>query len=377
MMNLLLIIFTLLAIYYLLFLLKIYSGLGKISQTSGNDTADHFISIIIPFRNEGENILKSIESIEGLKYPRDKFEVLYVDDNSDDDSFNLVESAKQSSNIKVLKLPGELSERGNKKHALQYGIKNSVGDIIITTDADCIHHENWLLRITSCFDSGTAFVSGAVEFIETEGMFTKIQSMEFGGLILAGAGLIGAGQPTICNGANIAYRKEVFNEIGGFKGNIHLASGDDELLMQKIAYETEYKVRFCPDREAVVHTEPNSSFGSFFNQRKRWASKSIFYTDKKLTVGLMLIFLFYTGLIAQTVLIFCGYFFFAVTLIVSLLIKVLTEFLIIRKGEKLFLSKKKVSIFLITELFQVPYIIIAAITGLAGGFTWKGRIIER
>ncbi len=377
MINILLIIFALLAIYYLLFLLKIYAGLGKISRHSGNGTTNHFISIIIPFRNEAGNILKSIKSIEGLNYPRDKFEVIYIDDNSNDDSFSLAQSAKMSSNIRVLKLPGELSGNGNKKRALQYGIKNSSGEIIISTDADCIHQANWLRCITSYFDAGTAFVSGPVEFIETQGMFAKIQSMEFAGLILAGAGLIGADRPTICNGANIAYRKEVFNEIDGFNDNMHLASGDDELLMQKIARETDYKVEFCPDKEAVVYTEPNSTFRSFFDQRKRWASKSIFYGDKLLTVGLILIFLFYAGLIVQTILVFNGYFYFAATLLMSLLIKVLTEYSIISKGEKLFLSKKKISVFLITELFQVPYIIIAAITGLAGGFTWKGRNLKR
>ncbi len=377
MILILLIIFALLSLYYFYFLLKIYNGLNKISTSSLNDVEDHFISIIIPFRNEAQNILNSISSVEGLNYPRDKYEVIYVDDNSTDDSFSLADSGKKMSNIKLYRLTGEVPGKGNKKYALQYGIGKSQGDIIVTTDADCIHPQNWLNHIAGCFDSVTAFVSGPVEFIETKGLFPRVQSTEFAGLILAGAGLIGAGRPIICNGANIAYRREVFNNLGGLKDNLNIASGDDEYLMQKIARETNYKIRFCPSREAVVHTDPNRSIGSFLNQRRRWASKSFFYKDAGLTTTLVLIFLFYAGLIAQTVLLISGYFYFAFTLLGGLLIKILMELLIIKRGERLFLSKKNIRVFLITEFLQVPYIIIASIAGLVGGFTWKGRNIRR
>ena len=371
------ILFLLLALYYLFFLLKIYRGLGEIVRPSANGKEKHFVSIIIPFRNESQNILQSISSISQLDFPRDKFEAIYVDDNSEDDSFRLALSTEKPANIRIIKMPGEVNGKGNKKHALQFGVENASGDIIVTTDADCVHNKNWLHYLTGCFTPDTAFVSGPVEFIESAGIFSKIQSAEFGGLILAGAGLIGAGRPLICNGANIAYRKRVFEELGGLKDNMHLASGDDEFLMQKIARETNYKVIFCPNREAVVITRPSDNLGSFFNQRRRWASKSIFYKDAVLTTGLILIFLFYAGLITQAVLLLSGYYYYAVSLFLSLLIKIHFELMIIRRGEKLFLSKKKLSVLLITELFQIPYIIIAAILGLTGRFNWKGRNIRR
>ncbi len=371
------ILFLLLALYYLFFLLKIYRGLGEIVRPSANGKEKHFVSIIIPFRNESQNILQSISSISQLDFPRDKFEAIYVDDNSEDDSFRLALSTEKPANIRIIKMPGEVNGKGNKKHALQFGVENASGDIIVTTDADCVHNKNWLHYLTGCFTPDTAFVSGPVEFIESAGIFSKIQSAEFGGLILAGAGLIGAGRPLICNGANIAYRKRVFEELGGLKDNMHLASGDDEFLMQKIARETNYKVIFCPNREAVVITRPSDNLGSFFNQRRRWASKSIFYKDAVLTTGLILIFLYYAGLITQAVLLLSGYYYYAVSLFLSLLIKIHFELMIIRRGEKLFLSKKKLSVLLITELFQIPYIIIAAILGLTGRFNWKGRNIRR
>ncbi len=229
------------------------------------------------------------------------------------DHYQLAESAKKASNIRIMKLQGGAAGRGNKKYAVQFGIEKSLGDIIVTTDADCVHNKNWLRNIISCFDRDTAFVSGPVEFAKAPGIFSKIQNTEFGGLVLAGAGLIGSGWPLICNGANIAYRKKVFNEVGGLEDNLHLASGDDEFLMQKIARETKYKIRFCPEREAVVLTEPSNTLKSFYNQRKRWASKSLYYNDAGLKVRLILIFLFYAGLIIQTIMLLSGFSYIAFT----------------------------------------------------------------
>jgi len=376
-MIVLLLIFLILLIHYGYFLLKILIGLRKLSPSVMNGNSHHFISVIIPFRNESENILKSLRSIEGLNYPEEKFEVIYVDDNSTDDSFELAESGKTKSNISVLRLPFEAAGRGNKKYAIQYGIDNSKGDIIVTTDSDCIHHKNWLQNIIRCFDSRTAFVAGPVAFTRRTGLFSELQELEFEGLILAGAGLIGAGSPVICNGANIAYRKEVFKEVEGLNDNLNLSSGDDEFLMQKISSQTDYLVKFCAEREAVVLTDSNTNLGDFFSQRKRWASKSLFYKDRGLIIQLVLIFLFYSGLFVQTFLILAGHYEFLITLVFSLVIKILPEYLIIKKGEQLFFSRKKNSVFVITEILQVPYIIITAFAGLFGSFTWKGRNIKR
>jgi len=292
-------------------------------------------------------------------------------------SFNLAELNRKKNNVKLLRLPYETAGRGNKKQALQYGISRAKGDIIVTTDADCIHHENWLRNLTGCFDKETAFVSGPVEFIQKQGIFSGIQVMEFEGLILAGAGLIGEGSPTICNGANIAYRKSVFEEVEGLNDTLSISSGDDELLMQKISRETSYRIKFCGAREAVVMTDPNTNLKNFFSQRKRWASKTLYYEDPALITRLVLIFLFYLGLIVQIFMVLTGYYLFLSTLVFSLFIKISFEYLIIKKGERLFFSRTKLPVFIITEILQVPYIIITAAAGLLGRFHWKNRKIKR
>lgn len=373
--TLLAIIFILLLGHYVYFLLKILFGLGKLPVPDGEGKSEEFISVVIPFRNEEENILKSVESMENLDYPEDKFEVIYVDDNSTDNSYEIAEQHKKKYNIKVIRLPGEIPSKGNKKRAIEYGIQKSRGDIIVTTDADCIHQKFWLRRLADCFDSDTGFVSAPVEIIYSPGFFSGMQQTEFKALILAGAGLIGSGNPVICNGANIAYKKKAFQKAGGFSGNLNLSSGDDEFLMRKISGLPGYEVKFCKSKDATVFTKPVKGIKGFFNQRRRWASKITRYEDKNLILNLFLIFLFYLLLVIQAVLSFTETIFLLVFLL-SILIKFTLEFLVIRKGENLFSQKNGVLIFLITELVHIPYIIITSITGTFGRFTWKGRRIK-
>src|ERR1035437_8685856 len=168
----------------------------KIKDTS---LPDEYISIIIPFRNESLNILESLQSIEGQDYPKDKFEVIFVNDFSDDDPLELLCKVEKSFNIKIISVPEDYAKYQHKKRAIRFGIENSMGSIIVTTDADCIHSTKWLRTLLGQFDDKTGFVSGPVEFIEESTLFNRMQKLEFAGLVLTGAGLIGLNEPIICN----------------------------------------------------------------------------------------------------------------------------------------------------------------------------------
>ncbi len=374
---LLLLIFLFLLTYYSFFLSEILSGLDKLTSAKGISIPEEFISIIIPFRNESENILGSLRSLENQNYSKGKYEVIYVNDSSDDDSLQKILSAQKSSNIKVISVPDDFSTYAHKKRAIRFGISNSTGSIIITTDSDCVHNKEWLQQMVSCFDNETGFVSGPVEFIEEKTIFEKLQKLEFSGLVLTGAGLIGINKPVICNAANIAYRKNAYETVNGFNDQLNLSSGDDELLMQKIWSSGKYRIKFCWNREAIVLTKGNDSLQKFYHQRKRWASKGLFYADKILIIKLILIFLFYLGLIAQ---IFLSVFLspiFLVSFIISFLIKITFEYLILKKGLNFIFSKNVLRYLPLAELFQIPYIIIAGIAGTFGNYIWKDRRIKR
>jgi len=373
----LLLTFLLFLLHYLFFLQRIFRGLKNLKLTANENIPFEFISIIIPFRNEEENIIANLKSIESQFYPPDKFEVIYVNDFSEDNSLELLKKNIKKNNISVLSVPDDFSKNAHKKRAVRFGIENAKGMIIVTTDADCVHDEEWLKSLMQSFDPVTGFVSGPVEFETDNGLFSEFQKLEFAGLVLCGAGLIGAGHPTICNAANIAYRKKVFDEVGGFKDQMNLSSGDDELLMQKIAKDSDFKVKFCIDKKSIVRTFPNKTIGDFYQQRKRWASKGLFYSDKSLVLKLILIYLFYVGLVAQIILGLTFQPIFLLSLLSSLILKVIFEFRIISKGKEILFNDLRLKYLFVAEIFQVPYIIFTGLVGAFGNYLWKSRKLKR
>lgn len=375
--NLLIIVTVVLTAHYVFFILRIYSGLNKLEGSKAKSEIEEFVSVIIPFRNEENNIATTYNNLINQNYPPKKFEIIFVDDSSDDRSLEIISSLPKKENVKIISVPEQFSINAHKKRAIRFGIEKSTGSIIVTTDADCIHNENWLKTLLGNFDKETGFVSGPVEFISDGTFFGDIQKLEFAGLVITGAGLIGSGTPKICNAANIAYRREAFEYAGGFIHHMSLSSGDDELLMQKIHRDTTYKIKFALDKKCIVLTQVNPDLSSFYHQRKRWASKGLFYGDKLLIIKLILIFLFYLSLILQPLWGIIISIKFLCTFFISFLLKIITEYLVLRRGTEMLFEKKILRPFLITEILQVPYIIVSGFMGTFGNFTWKNRKIKR
>ncbi|NWF88168.1 MAG: glycosyltransferase [Ignavibacteriaceae bacterium] len=373
----LILIIALLLFNYLYFLAKINSGIKCIKSEKLFELPDEFVSVIVPFRNESENILQSLKSITSQNYPPDKFEIIFVNDFSTDDSLDKLVKANNHENVRILSLKVRKYNRAFKKQAVNYGIDCSKGEIIVTTDADCKHNKNWLRNLLSNYDDNTALVSGPVSFIPNKNLFSKVLSLEFAGIILAGAGLIGIGKPIICNGANLTFRKKVFNEINGYANQIHLSSGEDELLMQQIAAITKYNIKFCWNDESVVLTYPPKNLIDFFQQRSRWASKGLFYPDKGLIIKLVLIFLFYVSIISQAILAVFFNKIFLLSLLICFILKFCFEYIIVSKGIGFLFDKRLIKYFVVTGIFQTLYLPLASLGGLMGKFKWKDRKLNR
>ncbi len=160
----LLFVFGILLFNYLLFLSGIIKGLKNLSDKDVGKIPDEFVSVIIPFRNESENILKSLTSIVAQDYPPKKYEVIYVNDSSTDNSYEKLLNTTIPDNVRVISLPDFSLDKAFKKKAVSYGIEQSRGEIIVTTDADCIHDSSWLTKLLSDFDDNTGFISGPVSF---------------------------------------------------------------------------------------------------------------------------------------------------------------------------------------------------------------------
>lgn len=359
----------LLCLIYSVKIFTFYLGLFKLRK--GTNQKLFSVSIILAAKNEADNIGRCLDSLLALDYPAHKMEIIVVDDHSADATARLVQQyAKFDSRVKLIRLIGETTVISSKKQALECGIENSSHDIIFTTDADCFAPPGWLRAMITYFEPQTGMVAGPVLYEETKSVFSRIQSLEFIGLITAGAGSIGLGRPIIANGANLAYRKAAFQQVNGFEGQRQLASGDDDLLMQKIARETNWNIAFAADRNTFIKTAPVDNLFDFLNQRSRWASKGAYYPTISLVLFLIATYFFYVLLLVMLPLtIFAnqeaGYY------IVSIIMKFLVDFLVVSKGCEIFHKKYLLKYFLVAEILQVPYIVYAGLTGFMGKFKWK------
>ena len=367
-------------------------GGGRRAEGRGASASDlPFVSVIVPARDEEAAIGACLDAIFAGTYPEDRFEVIIADDLSEDRTAAIVrrtmarvnapvaagfEAEDEPPRLRLVQMPENAERtRAHKKRAIEKAIGLARGAIILTTDADCTVPPGWIGSMAACFDEETALVSGPVLY-PTGGLAADVMALEFLGLVAVGAGAIGIGRPNLCNGANVAYRKAVFDALGGFSGIDHLTSGDDELLMQKIAYTTDWQVRFCTAPEAAVQTEAPGSFRAFFEQRRRWASKGAHYPHPALVALVVSIYAFYVGLLGGLLALP-----FAPALAAPVLgafaLKVLPEAALLGPASRHFGRGRLMAYFLPAQLLHLPYVVAMGAAGALGGYEWKGRRVQR
>lgn len=224
------------------------------------------ISVIVPVRNEESRIGNLLSTLAAQEYPN--FEVIIVNDDSEDETLWAV-SQHQLKNLVVIHSPGK-----GKKWAIAAGVRAARGSIIVTTDADCRVSPQWLHEMRRPFRHNDVMLAfGGVRMEGAYSFFDALQAIEFSSLIGAGASSAALGMPTMCNGANLAFRKKAFQQVKGYDGNLDVPTGDDEFLMRKIHQKYPSGIQFVPSPDAVVSTAPQPDAKAFFNQRIRWASK--------------------------------------------------------------------------------------------------------
>lgn len=334
------------------------------------------VTVIIAARNEEANIGRTLDCIVGQEFPRELLEVIVVDDHSTDETGNVVKSyADRGVHLITLNEGNKLNSY--KKFAINKAIHASTGEIIVTTDADCRMGPRWLMNVVQYMQSQQkVMVSSPVCYDEEKSYFERLQTLEFLYLIGLGAAGIGNGNPTTCNGANLAYRKDLFFEMGGFNGIDQLASGDDELLLHKVAEKYADKIGFCKSKDAVVYTDAKENLKAFLNQRKRWASKSTKYKDKKVVVLGVCIWLFNLSLLVSVVLLLLGFTEARTLVIESLLMKMLVELAFLYPIVS-FVERKSLlwNLPLLTVIHSL-YLVYIGIVGNIGKYDWKGRTVK-
>lgn len=338
------------------------------------------ISVLIPARNEEMNIGRLLHALEQQDYPRQLFEVIVIDDHSADDTAAVV---RQFAGVRLLSLQ-EDALNSYKKKAIEKGIAAATGELIVTTDADCEPGIGWLSAIAACKQQTNAvFIVAPVVFDCNSSVVEIFQAIDF--MVLQG--ITGAsvykGVHSMCNGANLAYERAAFFEVGGFSGIDSIASGDDMLLMHKIATRYPGRITYLKSEEALIHTQPMKSWGAFINQRIRWASKARFYEDKRIMAVLLLVYLFNFSFLV--LLIMAIYFSVtgspqALTAWLSFafcwIAKTIIELPFFAALARFFHKRWAVKFFFLFQPLHIGYTILAGFLGSFGKYEWKGRRVR-
>ncbi|PWK26612.1 cellulose synthase/poly-beta-1,6-N-acetylglucosamine synthase-like glycosyltransferase [Arcicella aurantiaca] len=359
--------FLIINILYALFNLVLIMTWLKMRREKQEETSQRNtkLTVIIPVRNEEDNIVKLLQDLDSQNYPFENFEVIIANDGSTDqtESFVLAFQENAKFNLKLLNILDDKSS-SPKKRAIKKSIEISSGELIITTDGDCRVFPNWLVSIEQIFKTTNAkLVSSPVSFINEHKFWNTAQIIEFASLIGSGACAMYLKKPNMCNGANIAYTREVFEEVGGFAGNEHLASGDDEFLMHKIAEKYPEKVVFNADKNAIVLTNTQADWQHFYQQRRRWASKWKYYKDWKVSALAIFIFVVNLGVIWS----------FITLNYTNLFLKLVFEFAFLSLIIRFLGHKDKIKYILIVQILYPFYVVFFGLIAQGKGYTWKGR----
>ncbi len=351
-----------------------------------------FVSVVVAARDEAEGIEACLRSIFANDYPAGRFEVIVVDDFSADETAAIVQRLRQQ-RLRLLagmeeadtdEAPLRLVQMadfaeaatGHKRHALARGIDHARGTLILTTDADCTVGPRWIGTMTASFPSDTGFVAGPVCYRPGRSLFGRLQALEFLALIATGAGGIGMGRPNMCNSANVAYRREVYQGLGTLHRKHPASPAGDEVLAQHLAAETPWIVRFCADPAAMVATDPVLNLRAFWAQRRRWAGTGPRYPRPGLVAAILGVYLFYVLLLAGLIAVWMAPALWPAVAF-AMALKIITEATLLYPACVHFGQRRLFRYFLPEQLLQIPYVVFVGIAAALGRPAWKGRTVFR
>ncbi|HEX2628269.1 MAG TPA: glycosyltransferase [Chitinophagaceae bacterium] len=329
------------------------------------------ISVIIPARNEEENIGALLKALEQQTYPSSFFEVIVIDDHSTDNTAAIV---KQFPHVRILQNAD--ATNSFKKKAVETGIGAAINTLIVVTDADCIPPPTWLQTIAAFKEEKqSVFIAAPVVINCNPSTVQMFQAMDF--MILQGitGAVVQKQQLSMCNGANLAYEKKAFEAVNGFAGIDTIASGDDMLLMYKIWKKFPGQVHYLKSEDAIVSTQPMQTWKEFFRQRIRWASKANKYEDKRFFPILLLVYLFNLSFLS---LIIGGFFNYQYWILLGIawVAKTLVELPLFASVAKFFHKQWALKLFFFFQPLHIIYTIISGLFGQFGKYEWKGRTVK-
>jgi cellulose synthase/poly-beta-1,6-N-acetylglucosamine synthase-like glycosyltransferase len=371
-------------IAYLVVIALLTYGFDKVENFKLQDLQPKTkFSVVIPFRNEAENLPKLLASISNLNYPKAMFEVILIDDDSEDDSVSIIENFVNTSRknhdtlvdaIKIIK--NSRTSNSPKKDAITSAIKISKFNWIVTTDADCLLPKYWLDTFDECIQTRQVnCIVAPVTYHGKTSFLNRFQTLDFLSLQGATIGGFGIKKPFMCNGANFAYCKSDFYTVNGFDGNTTISSGDDVFLLEKLRHLDAKKVHYLKSKHAIVTTNPTETTKQLIQQRLRWASKTSNYKYwfAKL-VGLIVLLgnLIFIGLIPAVL-------FTNLSLKIGIalfVIKFSIDFLLLFKTSRFFKQENLLLSYLLSSFIYPFFNVYIAFLSFFTSYEWKGRSVK-
>ena len=335
------------------------------------------VSIVIAARDEATGIGACLQDLSAQAYPSDLLEVIVVDDDSTDETAEIVHRFALA-NLPPIRLmsAGASLAGGSKKRALTKGIAAAEGEIIVTTDAHCRVPPAWISELVACFAPEVGMVAGFSHLVptgESPGFRERWETLDFLCLMGCAAGASGRGHSMGASSQNLAYRKSVFEEVGGFERVLDRVSGDDVLLLQLIRNQSSRKIAFATAAGSSVRHPVSASWRELWRQRMRWASNApcqlrldpLFFGYLAATFSVSLLFvsaplLIWSNLMTPGALLVAG------------VLKVVADYLLLNRTASLFGKKEPLSLFWLWTLTQPFYVLLIGAAGMLGRTTWKG-----
>ena len=346
-------------------------------QSSSMRPATTVVSIIIAARNEADTLGACLQSLAAQDYPKQLFEVIVVDDHSIDGTAGLVRNIISADPLrKLILLAADAGSQG-KKSAVSKAMDYAAGEWIVTTDADCTMDKQWLSALMQdAGDPGLQMLLAPVVYSQEKSVFGQLQELEFMSLIASSAGAAGLGMPVMCNGANLAYRKNIFSQLNGYAHDQQFASGDDMFLMMKIRKACGSRaIRFVKSPLAIVTTKAAVTFSDFANQRLRWVSKSKGYRDAGVLMTALIVYTFslcaFISLLAWAAGLIGPW--FPLTLFA---VKILTDLPLMMAYSR-FANRRGLMLWYVPMQFiYLFYVVLFGALGNVMQYRWKGRELK-
>ncbi|MCF7804652.1 MAG: glycosyltransferase [Candidatus Marinimicrobia bacterium] len=363
------VLFLALAIFYVLNAIYYMMGVRKAVRLNGkmHGTASlPSVSVIVPARNEESNLITCIDHLLMQDYPSELYEIILVNDRSSDQTSQIISGyAEKHPNVTAMNVVPSQTGSADKKGAIALGVEASRGDILMTTDADTRNNPDWVREMASSFEPGTGVVFGMTVFQGNGHPLDHYQALDTGTLNLVSAAMAANGTAVTCSGANMAFRRQAYEDANGYNGHLHIRAGTDDLLLQRIDKYTKWLIKPLVTPKSFVYTAPVDNLRGMINQRARWASTGIVYPKRWIRGYLVLLYLSLVAFVAAP---------FLVSWPVAAAIwgvKLIADLLMAKQITRTLQDKSLWRGFLSVFFGQPVIVTVAGLLGTLGKFTWK------